>query len=134
MDRMGPPVSPEFVADVRLCHSPGLPSSIQVLELVSCEPPLGFIAEDQVGFGERRVLFQVPTPANLEVPDDVFCRVRLERNRDQRLKQFLRPFEVGIYASDIQEPELGKVAEEWQIGFEVVSERGDACLAPLGYR
>src|SRR5271167_2908687 len=96
MHRMRPAISPEFVTDVRLCHSPGLPSSIQVLELVSCEPPRGFIAEYEVGFGEGTVLFEVPSLANPEVPDDVLSSVRLERNHDQRLEHLLRLFKVEI--------------------------------------
>ena len=131
MHRVMEAISAELLTDVRLCHSRGLPSAIQVLESVSGEPSLGVISENQITFGQGGVLLEIPSLANLEVPQDVLRRVGLERNCDEGVEQFLCLFEVGICPSEVQESELGKLPEERQVGFQVMNKIGQACLGPL---
>ena len=53
-------VTAKLLADVGFGDAPDLPSAVEMFEALTGESGLGLIAENQVGFRQRRVTAQVP--------------------------------------------------------------------------
>ena len=79
-------VTAKVPADVGLPYSSGFPTAIKMLEALTAKAGFGLIAENQVNLGQRCITAEVPSLANLEVPDEVCRYVRPKRNRDERIE------------------------------------------------
>ena len=83
--------SPKVFANLRVRHPPHFPGAIGVFEPRSQKALLREIPEDQIAFGDRGVLCQIPRLSNREVAQQILGGIGRERNRDEIAEQFGQP-------------------------------------------
>src|SRR6202040_532740 len=121
----------KVLADVGFRHSADFPAAIEMFEALPSESSFGLIAENQVSLGQRRVPAEVPGLAYFEVTQQVRRYVRSKWNGHQRIEKLFGVFEVRIDSRQIEKSELGKLAEQREVGFEMVHEFSEVCLGTV---
>jgi hypothetical protein len=89
-------VTLKLIANLHICHAPGSPAAVHLLETRSFESLPRLIAKNEVSFCQRTVLPFIPSFPDREIPEKVLGRIRTQRNRHQRIKMFARLVEVRI--------------------------------------
>ena len=88
-----------------------LPIPKERLEPFACKSPLGFVEEEQIVLAQCPEFGTVPYAARSEIPDEVRCGVRLERNLDRRIEEFGDLFEVRRSALNVEKTEVSQFTE-----------------------
>src|SRR5262249_20024175 len=131
MNKVGLIAAAQLFANLGVGNLANFPSAIEVFISHAAETFLREIAKDQITFGNRPVLSQVPGLANRVIAKQVPRGTGPERNNHEIPKQCVCFRKLGIVPRQKEKTEFGEMSEKRQICMQMVSESGEVCFRAL---
>ena len=100
------------IANLRVGHPANLPDAKQMFEPRPLKTFLREIPKDQVSFGKRRVLRQLPRFPNREISQEILGGIGSERNRDEIAEQLGGLDEIRFVSRQKQKSKRGEFTKQ----------------------